>query len=75
LPENSRKNNCKTIAYPAISTGAYGVSIADSVNIVKEFLEENKNSKIKAIFVLYSKEAYDLYKKNIHNIFIKDVYD
>ncbi|MEM2117906.1 MAG: O-acetyl-ADP-ribose deacetylase [Candidatus Bathyarchaeia archaeon] len=56
----------KTIAFPSISTGAYGYPIEKACPIaletVKEFLE--KEDKItKVIFVLFSTHDFEVYKK------------
>jgi len=58
-------NNCKSIAFPAISTGAYGCSIERSAEIVKEVLDNFRSNIIKKIIlVLWTKEDYNVYIKN-----------
>jgi O-acetyl-ADP-ribose deacetylase (regulator of RNase III) len=59
----AEENKCKTIAFPSISTGAYGAPIEKTVKIVKEVLN-NYNSKIikEVILVLYCEEDYKIYK-------------
>jgi len=58
----------KTIAFPAISTGAYGFPIERAVKIAlnetKEFLSRN-NSIEKIYFVCFSKRDYNCYLKAI----------
>ena len=62
----AEKLNCKSIAFPAISTGAYGVSINDSIRIVRGVLKEFDSSIIKEIIlVLYKQEDYEKYKKEL----------
>lgn len=56
----------KTIAFPAISTGAYGYPIEEACKIalktVKEFLErEDKLEKV--VLVLYSRHDFEVYKE------------
>lgn len=56
-------NHCKSIAFPNISTGAYGFPKPEAARIavstVKEFL--NHNSQIDhVVFVCYSRENFDL---------------
>lgn len=56
----------KTIAFPSISTGAYGYPIEEAsrmaVGTVRSFLEkEDKLEKV--IFVLFSDKAFDIYLK------------
>jgi O-acetyl-ADP-ribose deacetylase (regulator of RNase III) len=60
------KNNIKTIAFPAISTGIYGFPVSRAasiaINTVKDFVKSD-NSIEKVIFVCFSKEDFDLYQK------------
>lgn len=56
----------KTIAFPAISTGAYGYPIEEACKValktVKEFLErEDKLEKV--VLVLYSKHDFEVYRE------------
>jgi len=64
----------KTIAFPAISTGAYGYPIEKATKValktVKEFLKrENKLEEV--VFVLYSKQHFEIYKKMAKEILAK----
>jgi O-acetyl-ADP-ribose deacetylase (regulator of RNase III) len=56
----------KTIAFPSISTGAYGYPIEEAsrmaVGTVRSFLE-NEDKLEKVIFVLFSDKAFDIYLK------------
>lgn len=64
----AEKNNCKTVAFPAISTGAYGCPIEKSAEIVNEVLDTFKSDIIQEIkLVLYKKEDFDVYCKTIAN--------
>lgn len=58
--------NLKTIAFPSISTGAYGYPVQDASRIAlataKQFLEEH-NKLIKVIFVLFTKNDFEIYEK------------
>lgn len=61
----------KTIAFPSISTGAYGYPIQEACKValktVKEFLEkEDKLEKV--VLVLYSKHDFEVYKKAVKEI-------
>lgn len=59
----AEENNCESIAFPAISTGAYRVPIEKSAEIVKEIINKfTPNSIKKIIFVLYSDYDLDIYK-------------
>jgi O-acetyl-ADP-ribose deacetylase (regulator of RNase III) len=56
----------KTIAFPSISTGAYGYPVEDAsriaVGIVKAFLE-NEDRLERVIFVLFSERVFEVYVK------------
>jgi O-acetyl-ADP-ribose deacetylase (regulator of RNase III) len=55
-------NGCKSIAFPAIATGAYGTPIEKSAEIVKEVLDNYKSNIIKeVILVLFDKEDFEVY--------------
>jgi O-acetyl-ADP-ribose deacetylase (regulator of RNase III) len=61
----------KTIAFPSISTGAYGYPIEDAsriaVRTVKEFLEkEDKLEKV--VFVLFSERDFEIYLETAKSI-------
>ncbi|MEM2972452.1 MAG: O-acetyl-ADP-ribose deacetylase [Candidatus Bathyarchaeia archaeon] len=61
----------KTIAFPSISTGAYGYPIEKAgpiaISTVKEFLEkEDKLEKV--VFVLFSKRDFEIYKKTAEEL-------
>lgn len=60
------ENGIKTIAFPAISCGAYGYPILDAARIAvkttREFLAaESKMDKV--IFVLWGEDIYDAYRQ------------
>jgi O-acetyl-ADP-ribose deacetylase (regulator of RNase III) len=62
----------KTIAFPSISTGAYGYPFEEAsliaVKTVKDFLEkEDKLEKV--VFVLFSESALEIYMKTAHSLF------
>ncbi len=57
-------NGLKTVAFPSISTGAYGYPVDEAsrvaVKTIKNFLEkEDKLDRV--VMVLFSKQAYDVY--------------
>ena len=64
-------NGLRTVAFPSISTGAYGYPIEKAVNVavnsVKAFLEEN-NSLYEVIFVLFSDQDYIVYRNYVEQI-------
>ncbi|WP_066497552.1 O-acetyl-ADP-ribose deacetylase [Abyssisolibacter fermentans] len=59
----------KSIAFPAISTGVYGYPKKDAsliaIKAVKDFIDNNSNSIMEIIFVLFTQEDYELYEKLI----------
>ncbi len=63
--ELAEKNNCKTIAFPNISTGVYGFpkeKAADiAIDTVKKFLEIHHLPE-KVFFVCFDNENYKLYR-------------
>jgi len=60
------ENSLKTIAFPAISTGAYmfpaELAAMIAINETKRFLNKNLFPE-KVIFVLYSDDSYETYRK------------
>ena len=60
------ENQIKTIAFPAISCGAYGYPIPDAAQIAvkttRDFLT-TQNGIDKVIFVLWGEEIYDAYRQ------------
>ena len=67
-------NGIKSIAFPSISTGAYGYPIekASSVALkrVKEFLEETEQS-FEVVFVLFSDYDFEVYRHAAQEILLK----
>ena len=63
----AQDNNIRTIAFPAISTGAYGYPKNEAAKIalaaVKEFCAVNSDSFDQIIFVCFDNENYEIYKK------------
>lgn len=62
----AKANGIKTIAFPAISTGAYGFPVERAARIatktVRDFL--SKNAEIdKVVFVCFDEKSYDAYQK------------
>ena len=59
-------NRIKTIAFPAISCGAYGYPIQEAtriaVEITREFLRENDKID-KVLFVLWAEDIYEAYHR------------
>ncbi len=62
----------KTVAFPSISTGAYGFPLERAtriaINETKAFLEKN-NIPEKVIFVCFGKEALETYKRIFDEVF------
>ena len=62
----AKENNLKSIAFPCISTGAYGYPLLDACNIaldaVKNWLEKN-NYEIDIYLVCFRKEEYNIFKQ------------
>ena len=68
----ARETGARTIAFPSISTGAYGFPLERATEIaVKEtrsFLEEDE-SLDKVIFVCFGSRAYEIYQRGYERIF------
>lgn len=64
----ARKNHCKTIAFPNISTGVYdypkGAAAAVALNTIKHFLESDTLFR-KVVFVCYDFENFKIYKQKL----------
>ncbi|HEY8929489.1 MAG TPA: O-acetyl-ADP-ribose deacetylase [Mucilaginibacter sp.] len=62
-------NNCKTIAFPNISTGVYRFpkdkAAAIAVDTVKQFIAQNSIEKV--IFVCFDEENYGLYERLLNH--------
>ena len=62
----------KTVAFPSISTGAYGFPLERATKIAlnetKKFLE-NDNKIEKVVFVCFGKQALDTYKRIFDQVF------
>ena len=60
------KNEIKTVAFPAISCGAYGYPSKEAARIAfkatREFLAVNDNPQ-KVIFVVWGEDVYDAYRE------------
>lgn len=66
-------NSLRTIAFPHISTGAYGYPSDDACNVavssVLAWLEANENKIDRIIFVSFSNKDYDIYEKYLKKVF------
>jgi len=69
----ARSYHLHSIAFPSISTGAYGYPIEEASKIalksIKKFLNECSYYDMRVICVLYSQKDYEIYKKNYKIIF------
>jgi O-acetyl-ADP-ribose deacetylase (regulator of RNase III) len=67
----AEEHGLKTIAFPAISTGAYGYPLEEAVEIaVKAVRDYLKNSKIeKVIFVPFSERDRQVYERTMKKVF------
>lgn len=65
------KNNCKTVAFPSISTGVYGYPVPEAARIavstVNEFLSHSPEID-KVIFVAFEEENYENLKREIEKL-------
>lgn len=67
----AKENGLNSIAFPSISTGAYGYPIEDAARValktVIDFLNKNKGLKL-ARFVLFSERDLEVYKKTLEEL-------
>jgi O-acetyl-ADP-ribose deacetylase (regulator of RNase III) len=65
--ELAKGNNIRAIAFPSISTGAYGYPKDETAKIataaVKEFCDQNPKNFDQIIFICFDDENYEIYKK------------
>jgi O-acetyl-ADP-ribose deacetylase (regulator of RNase III) len=65
-------NGLRTVAFPSISTGAYGYPIEEAsliaVRTVKDFLEKEDRLD-RVIFVLFSERDFQIYQKAAESLF------
>lgn len=62
----AQKYNCRTIAFPSISTGVYGYPKEEAVNVVHATIEnflKNDQSFDEILFITHSQEDLELYNK------------
>lgn len=58
------KEGCRSVAFPAISTGVYGCPIGESARIVKKVLTGHKAKSVEeVILVLFSEQDLKVYKQ------------
>ena len=66
------EHSIKTIAFPSISTGAYGYPIEEAskiaTNTVKEFLDAEKTHVEKVYFVTFSDDDFKIYQNLLSDI-------
>ncbi len=69
----AKENDIHSIAFPAISTGAYGYPLEEATDVavktVLKWLGENINYEIKIIFCCFDKKTYDLYDEVVNSYF------
>jgi O-acetyl-ADP-ribose deacetylase (regulator of RNase III) len=62
----------KTVAFPSISTGAYGYPVEEACRValkaVKDFLEKEDNL-AEVVFVLFSESALEVYLDEAQEVF------
>lgn len=70
--ELALKNNIKSIAFPSISTGAYGYPINEAAEValktVIDFIKTNKEKLSLVRFVLFSDRDFEVYKKTLERL-------
>lgn len=63
----AKENNLHSIAFPAISTGAYGYPLADATKIavaaVYEWIKKNRDYEMKVVFCCFDSGTKELYQQ------------
>jgi O-acetyl-ADP-ribose deacetylase (regulator of RNase III) len=67
------ENGVKSVAFPSISTGAYGYPLEEAapvaLGVVLEFLAAQQGGRIELVrFVLYGQRAYDAYSRALKRL-------
>lgn len=63
------KHDCKSIAFPAISTGAYGYPIEKAAKVAMETIAAfPKENELLVKFVLFDQRAYDIFENALKEI-------
>ena len=70
--ELAKKNKLKSIAFPAISTGAYGYPIEEAADIALEEGIKFENDFEEIRFICFSREDFEIYEKIFDEISPKD---
>lgn len=69
------ENNLTSIAFPSISTGAYGYPVADAAEVaikaVVSFLREEDTSLGEVVFVLFDSRTYESYQSVLKKLLFK----
>jgi O-acetyl-ADP-ribose deacetylase len=72
--EVASENKLKSVAFPSISTGAYGYPLEEAAPIalktVNDYLKSHPDIRL-VRFVLFGKEAYQAYEKALQDLLIK----
>jgi len=74
--EVASQNKLKSVAFPSISTGAYGYPLEEAAPIaiktVMDYLKAHPDIEL-VRFVLFGREAYQSYEKALKNLIKKDL--
>jgi O-acetyl-ADP-ribose deacetylase len=66
------ENNLSRLAFPAISTGAYGYPVEEAAEIAIQttinFLKSEQTSIKEVVFVLYDRWTYEVYRKMLNEL-------
>ena len=63
--ELARKNDCRSIAFPAISCGAYGFPLEQAAEIALKTCSDERYGDIAIKFYLFSTELVNLFSKQV----------
>ena len=60
--ELALENGCESIAFPAISCGAYGYPIREAADVAIQVCKDSKFNDIDVFFYLYGQKNYDIWQ-------------
>ena len=77
--EMAEERGCRTISFPAISTGVYGYPAEEAARVavaeVRRFLEQRAGSVQEVIFVQFGKAAFEAYERLLRETGLEEAQD
>ena len=61
------ENNCKSIAFPAISCGVYGYPLDEAAEVAFNTCSEDPFSTLDICFYLFNQQIFDIWQRHFHS--------